>query len=584
MPEQVSEGGMNGAELLVQTLRQHGVEHIFGLPGDTGMAFYDALYHEPAITHVMTRDERSASFMADVYARVANRLGVSEGPSGGGATYIIPGVAEAHGSAVPVLCLTSDTPIAQQHRNVLTELDQVALFRPVTGWSERVPAPDAMGDAARRAIRMALAGRPGAAHLSLPADVLDGEVEAPVAAGAEDRISDRLPLTRPRADRDEVARAAELIVAAARPVIVAGGGVLASGAWDVLTELAESCGLPVATSINGKGAIAETSPVSVGVVGGNGARTYANAWIAEADLVFFIGTRTESTTTNHWTLPSRERPPVTIHLDVAEREIGNAYPNGAVLIGDARATLEDLRDALHSDAGRLKARSRDRIARLDAQRTQYFDQVDAAARSDDWPMKPQRVVREMREILDDEVVIVADPGTPTPYLGAQFPLRRPGRTTVIPRAHGGLGYALPGVVGAAYAAGGRRVIGMMGDDSFGMSVGELETISRLGLPIVLIQTANQTFGWIKELQHLYHGQRYYSVDFHGVAYADIARGFGLDGVDVTSPDAFAPALREALASGRPTFINVQTEAQMTETPPVAPWEEATTGREVSRES
>jgi acetolactate synthase-1/2/3 large subunit len=155
---------------------------------------------------------------------------------------------------------------------------------------------------------------------------------------------------------------------------------------------------------------------------------------------------------------------------------------------------------------------------------------------------------------------------------------------VIPRAHGGLGYALPGVVGAAYAAGGRRVIGMMGDGSFGMSVGELETISRLGLPIVLIQTANQTFGWIKELQHLYHGQRYYSVDFHGVAYADIARGFGLDGVDVTSPDAFAPALREALASGRPTFINVQTEAQMTETPPVAPWEEATTGREVSRES
>ena len=118
--------------------------------------------------------------MADVYARVANRLGVTEGPSGGGATYIIPGVAEAHGSAVPLLCLTSDTPIAQQHRNVLTELDQVALFRPVTGWSERVPVADAMGDATRRAIRMALAGRPGATHLSLPADVLDGEVQNPV--------------------------------------------------------------------------------------------------------------------------------------------------------------------------------------------------------------------------------------------------------------------------------------------------------------------------------------------------------------------------------------------------------------------
>ncbi len=575
---------MNGAQLLVQTLRDHGVEHIFGLPGDTGMAFYDALYHEPGITHVMTRDERSASFMADVYARVANRLGVTEGPSGGGATYIIPGVAEAHGSAVPLLCLTSDTPIAQQHRNVLTELDQVALFRPVTGWSERVPVADAMGDATRRAIRMALAGRPGATHLSLPADVLDGEVQNPVERGTDERLSDRLPMSRPRADRDEVARAAEMIVAASRPVIVAGGGVLASGAWNVLSELAESCGIPVATSINGKGAIDETSPVSIGVVGGNGARTYANAWVTEADLVVFIGTRTDSTTTDHWKLPSREQPPMTIHLDVAEREIGNTYPNGAVLLGDARATLEDLRDALHSAAPRLLERSRDRLARLDAQRTQYFDQVGAAARSDAWPMKPQRVVREMREVLDDEVVIVADPGTPTPYLGAQFPLRRPGRTTVIPRAHGGLGYALPGVVGAAYAAGERRVIGMMGDGSFGMSVGELETIARLGLPVVLIQTANQTFGWIKELQHLYHGERYYSVDFHGVAYADIARGFGLDGVEIKDPDAFAPALRAALESGRPTFINVQTEPQMTETPPVAPWEEAVAGQEVSREA
>ena len=575
---------MNGAQLLVQTLRDHGVEHIFGLPGDTGMAFYDALYHEPGITHVMTRDERSASFMADVYARVSNRLGVTEGPSGGGATYILPGVAEAHGSAVPLLCLTSDTPIAQQHRNVLTELDQVALFRPVTGWSERVPVADAMGDAARRAIRMALAGRPGATHLSLPADVLAGEVQNDVERGAGDRLSDRLPMSRPRADRDEVARAAEMIVAASRPVIVAGGGVLASGAWNVLTELAEGCGIPVATSINGKGAIAETSPVSVGIVGGNGARAYANSWVTDADLVVFIGTRTDSTTTEHWTVPSREQPPLTIHLDVAEREIGNTYPNGAVLLGDARATLEDLRDALHAEALRLLERSRDRLARLDAQRTQYFDQVDAAARSTTWPMKPQRVVREMREVLDDEVVIVADPGTPTPYLGAQYPLRRPGRTTVIPRAHGGLGYALPGVVGAAHAAGERRVVGMMGDGSFGMAVGELETIARLGLPVVLIQTANQTFGWIKELQHLYHGERYYSVDFHGVSYADIARGFGLDGVDVEGPDAFAPALREALASGRPTFINVQTEPQMTETPPVTSWEAAVAGREVSHES
>ncbi|MDQ4045718.1 MAG: thiamine pyrophosphate-binding protein [Chloroflexota bacterium] len=563
---------MNGAELLVQTLRAHGVEHLFGLPGDTGMAFYDALYHEPDITHVMTRDERSASFMADVYARVANRLGICEGPSGGGATYSVPGVAEAHGSAVPVLCLTSDTPVSQQHRNVLTELDQVALFRPVTGWAERVLSANAMGDAARRAIRMAISGRPGASHLSLPEDSLENDVSESVARQGDERLTDRFPLSRPRADSAEVDRAARMLVEAHRPVIVVGGGVHASQAYDALAALAEGCNIPVATSINGKGAIAETSLVSIGVVGANGARSYANAWVAEADLVFFIGTRTDSTTTGAWTLPSRQAPPKTVHLDVAEREIGNTYPNGAVLLGDARATLEDLLEAIGGDAAKLRQRHAERIAKLDAQRTQYFDQVVAAARSEAWPMKPQRVVHEMREVFDDDIVIVADPGTPTPYLGAQFPLRRAGRTTVIPRAHGGLGYALPGVVGAAYAAGNRRVIGMMGDGSFGMSVGELETISRLNLPVVMVQTANQTFGWIKELQHLYHGRRYYSVDFNEAAYADIARGFGVEGVDVQRSDEFAPALQEALASGKPTFINVQTEPQMTETPPVAPWE------------
>src|ERR687890_1534718 len=167
---------MQGARALVDVLIESGVEHVFGLPGDTGMSFYDALRDErERITHVMTRDERSASFMADVYARVSGRLGVCEGPSGGGATYIVPGVAEAHGSAIPLLCLTSDTPVDQQGRGVLTELDQETLFRPITKWNTRVNSASTMAEATRRAIRMATAGRPGATHLSLPTDVLEGE-------------------------------------------------------------------------------------------------------------------------------------------------------------------------------------------------------------------------------------------------------------------------------------------------------------------------------------------------------------------------------------------------------------------------
>jgi acetolactate synthase-1/2/3 large subunit len=564
--------GETGGQTLVRTLRRLGVDHIFGLPGDTGMAFYDALYDEPGITHIMTRDERSASFMADVYARVSRRLGVCEGPSGGGATYIVPGVAEAHGSAVPMLCMTSDTPSREQNRGVLTELDQPALFSPITKWSERVHHAQAMEDAVIRAVRLAISDRPGATHLSLPSDALEDRHETPPRETPEAH-DDYVPSARSRPDVDEVERAAKLIEQAQAAVIVAGGGVLTSGAWGELTTFADVTGIPVATSINGKGSIAETHPASIGVVGNNGARSYANAWVAEADLLIFLGTRTDSTTTWFWTLPQKDSPPTTIHIDVSAREIGNNYPSGAFLIGDAAATLRDLSAAI-SNPVVLRERNSPRLQRLAIEKDEYLTRIQVQTQSDSQPIKPQRLIATLRELLDDETVIVADPGTPTPYLAAQYELRRGGRTTVIPRAHGGLGYAIPGVVGAHYAVAhqGRRVVGVTGDGSFGMSVGELETLSRLNLPIVIIQCSNNTYGWIKELQHLYHDRRYYSVDFTGVDYAKIAEGFGLLGAHVTDPAVLKRTIQNALASGKPAFISVDTEPQMTETPPVASWE------------
>ncbi|HMM42350.1 MAG TPA: thiamine pyrophosphate-dependent enzyme, partial [Thermomicrobiales bacterium] len=174
----------------------------------------------------------------------------------------------------------------------------------------------------------------------------------------------------------------------------------------------------------------------------------------------------------------------------------------------------------------------------------------------------------------EETVLVADPGTPTPYIGAQYVLPKPGRWTVIPRAHGGLGYALPAVVGAHYGRPEARTISLMGDGSFGMSVGELETISRLNLPLTLIHFNNGAFGWIKELQHLYHDQRYFSVDFNPVDYAGIARGFGLRAWQVTDPADLENALRQALDFGGPAFVDIVTESQLTETPPVQAWLDA----------
>lgn len=569
---------MQGARALVEVLRKSGVQHVFGLPGDTGMAFYDALRDvRGEIDHIMTRDERSASFMADVYARVSGRIGVCEGPSGGGATYIVPGVAEAQGSAIPLLCLTSDTPVNQQGRGVLTELDQESLFRPVTKWNSRVSAAATMAEAARRAIRMATAGRPGATHLALPTDSLEGETPDTSVYGIPE--SGSAPAMRVRPDQSLIERAAAELAAAERPVIVAGGGVLISQAWDALTALAETLNVPVATSVNGKGSIAETSRVAIGVIGGNGARPYANACLADADLIVYVGSRTDSTTTCHWTLPSIENPPAIVQIDVAPFEVGNNYPLTVGLVGDARLTLEAMLEAVTRPIA-VATRNEDRINRLSEQRIGYWADVDRQAAVQSRPIKPAQVVRALRNALSDDAIIVADPGTPTPFLGAQYELRRPGRSTVIPRAHGGLGYAIPGVVGAWFGGEGRRVVGMTGDGSFGMSVGELETITRLGLPIVIIQCSNGTFGWIKELQHLYHDDRYFGVDFNPVDYAAISRGFGFRAAQVIDPEDVERAVQTALADGGPYFLDIVTESPITETPPVAAWTAAEARRDL----
>lgn len=567
---------MQGARALVKVLEESGVRHIFGVPGDTGMALYDALFDsQDSIRHVMTRDERSASFMADVYARVSGRVGVCEGPSGGGATYIVPGVAEAQGSAIPLLCLTSDTPVSQRGRGVLTELDQESLFRPVTKWAHRIDSPATVAEATRRALRMTTSGRPGAVHLSLPTDTLEGETPERSVFG--DQTFGQTPSMRTRPDTDLIERAARLIESARRPVIVAGGGVLVSKATSALARLAEECGIPVATSINGKGSIAETSPVAIGVVGGNGAWSFTNQVVNDADLVLFIGSRTDSTTTHHWKVPAPDDGPLAIQIDVESWEIGNNYRLAVGMLGDARLSLEDLFAAI-SDVRGLRAKQQDRLDVIAMRKAAHWSAVAVEAAIRTQPVKPQVVIQALREHLDDSAIIVADPGTPTPFLGAQFELRVAGRTTVIPRAHGGLGYAIPGVVGAAMAAPDRRVIGFTGDGSFGMSCGEMETITRLSLPVVLIQCSNGTYGWIKELQHLYHQDRYFSVDFDSVDYATIARGFGFQSAHVTDPDRVGPVIQEALHDGRPYFVNIVTESQITETPPVAAWQEAVAAR------
>jgi acetolactate synthase-1/2/3 large subunit len=557
---------LGGGQLVVEMLKVYGVQYVFGVPGDTGLAFYDALaqaQEEGSIAHIMARDERGAAYMADVYARVSSRPGVCEGPSGAGATYLASGLGEPHASSIPVIALTSDTPVGQEGRNVLTELDQPALYTAVTKWTALVKEAARIPDALRRAFRVATSGRPGAVHLALPMDVLAEEIEAPPLHGEDECRA--YPAYRTRPDATAVGRAADLLLQANRPFIVAGGGVLVSGAWAELTDVAELLGAAVGTSINGKGAISEDHPLSAGAVGSNGRRPYANALLQAADLILYVGCKTDSVTTCGWTVPHRSSSQTILHLDVDPAEIGRNYPTAAGVVGDAKLGLADLGKELRA---REAAPRQSALADIRNQVSEFWNDFEAQAGASSKPIKPQRVIKTLAQHLPDESIVVADAGTPTPFSVAYLRTAA-GRQLIIPRGYGGLGYAIPGVVGAKLAKPEATVVGLVGDGSFGMSAGELETIARLGLPVTLIHFNNGCFGWIKVSQELLYSGRSFGVDFGaGTDHAAIARGFGLRAGRVEDPADLEPALSEALVSGLPTFLDIATEDESGELPPV----------------
>ena len=564
---------MNCAEVLVEMLKAYQVRHIFGVPGDTTMPLYDALYMaRDEIQHVMARDERSAAFMADAYARLAHRPGVTEAPSGGGATYVVPGVAEAHGSSVPLVVFTSDVPVVDEGKGTLTAIDQQRLLAATTKWSMVVKRPAMLPDAIRKAFRVATSGRGGAVHVVLPEDVLEEICPSP--ALYAEHACRNYPSYRTQAPLTELTALLDALLVARRPLIVAGGGVVLSGAWDELTQLAETLHIPVTTTINGKGSINEMHPWSVGVIGGNGGRPYANRLLAEADCLLYLGSKINSLVTLKNTVPDPTARVTTLQIDADPSELGNNLPATVATCGDIKESLAALL-RLAAARGDVSPEREWTTQALALRAQSFWNEVMSRVACEDVPISPQRVIEELWRETPQDVVIVADPGTMTPFTAAQFRTRRAGRSIVIPRAHGGLGYALPATVGAALARPHERVVGLVGDGSFGMSGTELATLAALRLPITLILFNNGSFGWIKMLQRLYYGQRYLSVDFpEHMDAAAIATAFGVRGVRITHPDQLMPAIRAALLSNEPTLIDVPTRSELDEVPPVHAWQQA----------
>jgi acetolactate synthase-1/2/3 large subunit len=557
-----------GAEAFVRTLQAHNVDYIFGLCGDTTLPLYDALFRlDHGITHILTRDERSASYMADGYARVTGRVGVCEGPSGGGATYLLPGLAEANESSVPVLGINSDISTTARGHFALTELDLESLFKPVTKWNAVI---DRAGDVPAilcEAFRQMTTGRPGAVHIGLPFDVQRGELDEEKMDIAA--LGDRYNADKSSPNKAAISQVAEFLLEAKNPIIVCGGGVLIAGAAGELRQLAESLGAPVATSISGRGTIADNHRLAAGVVGSNGGVVQTRALIEQADAILFIGCRAGSVTTERWQHPIPGSVRI-VHIDVDERVIGANYDPDAAIIGDARTVLAALNAEIAARHPRIPERTLNEAA-VTAARTEKFKAFNALAHSDASPILPERFVAALQAALPDDFVVVADPGTPCPYLSAYLRMDRVGRNFFSNRAHGALGYAIPAAVGAQYGRPNATVISVSGDGSFGFCAGELETIARLKVPVKMIVLSNASFGWIKAGQKSGYDSRYYSVDFDPTDHARVADAYGIKSWRVTDPADLAASLHAAFAFDGPALIDIVTQPLQDADAPVSEW-------------
>jgi len=553
---------MNGAEAMVRMLQLHGVKHIFGLCGDTSLPFYDALYRlDHGMQHVLTRDERSAAYMADGYARVSGRVGVCEGPSGGGATYLLPGIVEANESSIPVLGITTDIATTSRGRYTLTELDQEALYRPLTKRSEVIDRADRLPEAVRRAFRAMTSGRPGAAHLGLPFDVQNGEV-ADESVWAQQELGS-YPSRRASPDAESLKRAAAALALANMPVFVCGGGVVIANAEAELAALAALLGAVVATTVSGQGSLAEDHPLCLGVVGSNGGTLPTREALAKADLVVFVGCRAGSVTTERWRYPS---PGVkVIHIDADPMVPGAIYETEVALVADAKLALRGLIEELKT------VRKKDGAALVKAAKEKKFSEFRALAARDDVPILPERIVATLNEILPRDATVVCDPGTPCPYFSAYYEFREAGRHFISNRAHGALGYSMSAAVGAHFGRPKTRTVSVMGDGSFGFTAGELETIVRLRVPLMMVVISNSSYGWIKAGQKTAFGGRYFSVDFSRTDHARVAEAFGLKAWRVEKPELLKPALIAAAEHGGPALVDIIAQPLQDARAPVSEW-------------
>ncbi len=550
---------VRGAEGIVRALEGAGIDMVFGIAGGSMGRLYDALYdHQDRIRAVLVRHEQLASVMAEVYGRLTGKPGVCIGQG----IFILAngllGTLEAHLGASPMLVLTdfSDGHPYSQHAPYQSgtgdygAADSRQALAAVTKHSVAAAHPTQAIHATQLAIKHALAGEPGPVGVIYHSGCFEGTVD-PAQRPILYPTRHYLP-ARPAPDPASVAAAAEALCAAERPVIVAGNGVRIAQAYNPLSSLAARLGAPVATTASGKGVYAETGDWALGVCGNFGQAT-ANAVVGQADLVLAVGTRlgpADSANENPALIdPTRQ---TLVQIDIEPKNASWSFPCDQVVVGDAALALEQITEAVQAGDVPTAATLGTRRQALEAARRDHGFFLDPGYASDEVPILPQRLFAELRAASDQDALFTCDAGENRLFMVHHFQTKAP--ASLLMPGIGAMGYAVPAALAAKLVFPDRQVIAVTGDGGFGMAMNGIMTARDEAIPIVTVILNNSALGWVKHGQ----GNRTIASSFAAMNFAEIAKAMGVNGIRVEEPKEIAGALREALASGRPSVVDVVT--------------------------
>ncbi|MFD1790124.1 acetolactate synthase catalytic subunit [Ochrobactrum teleogrylli] len=545
-----------GAHILAGALQRHGVTRVFGqsIPSAFFLAAPDY-----GITQVGYRTENAGAAMADAYARVSGQVAVVTAQNGPAATLLVPGLSEALKASIPVVAIVQDVHRQFTDKNAFQELDHLALFDGAAKWVRRVSEISRIEDYVDMAFTAATTGRAGPAVLLVPLDVLD-ELDDGALKTARQASLGHYPLDPVAPDPARVSEAAALLASARQPLVIAGGGVHSARGYEALSAL-QALGFPVATTVMGKGAIDETNPLSLGVVGyfmGPGARAGQLApMVQDADVILLVGNRTNQNGTDSWQLYPKDAR--YIQIDIDGTEVGRNY-EALRLVGDARLGLEALVAALKLQD--LSVRE----AQRPATETRIRDGLKGGAKlretkagSDATPLRPERIVAEIDRLLTPDSIVVADASYSSIWVADGVTIRSGGQRVITPRGLAGLGWGLPFALGAKAARPQSPVICLTGDGGFAHVWAEIETSKRMNLPVVVVVLNNQILGYQKHAELSLFGAYTDVVHFQPVDHAAIAQACGVNGIRVERADQLAAALETALRSNVLTVIDVVTD-------------------------